>query len=369
MTMQTTNVVHTILPENVDMEAANVVMGRFGDIAHLGQVFGGNAVSEAVIAVTYFDVLAAECAIKAFGDAHCWPAPAVGDRTVRLTGSTELDAEVAPKISNVSMAAGEETYILEFYDLRDAEHYRSLYEEPPKQQHLLSTPAPTSTAAPSATTVTHTQPLGMPAPQIAAGSSSGVTIFKVLLTGLPAEMMSDIMMEAMLQQSGVDSAVINFNTRMGSMSGEAVVKLKDRNAAQKCARHFDGRRWGRAMSPVSARIVQETVQAHVDSRAAGKSGPARNKSAGAAALKGVSKDEALLMKMEAREDAERGADVFNEETFGSDAAAGWSFEQQVAANAKIELTGCGLPGSSDVSTDASESDGDDQLAWRSRVSA
>lgn len=49
----------------------------------------------------------------------------------------------------------------------------------------------------------------------------------------------------------------------------------------------------------------------------------------------LSLDEMKLWEMEAREDAERGADVFNEETFGKNAGNGWSFEENVAAVERI----------------------------------
>lgn len=76
-------------------------------------------------------------------------------------------------------------------------------------------------------------------------------------------------------------------------------------------------------------------------------------------LPDVTIDEMLVMKMEAREDAERGQDEFNEETFGADAAMGWSYEQQVAANAKLGVNGISprsKQARSDASTDVSESD-------------
>lgn len=50
-----------------------------------------------------------------------------------------------------------------------------------------------------------------------------------------------------------------------------------------------------------------------------------------------STDEILLMKMEARLDAEGGADRSNLETFGADATSGWSFEENVRANERLEL--------------------------------
>lgn len=57
----------------------------------------------------------------------------------------------------------------------------------------------------------------------------------------------------------------------------------------------------------------------------------------------LSLDEMKLIEMEAREDAERGADVFNEETFGKNAGNGWSFEENVAAVERINEKGQAPP--------------------------
>ena len=46
----------------------------------------------------------------------------------------------------------------------------------------------------------------------------------------------------------------------------------------------------------------------------------------------LSRDEFLLWSLQAREDAEIGADALNAETFGADAGQGWSFEENLAAN-------------------------------------
>lgn len=49
----------------------------------------------------------------------------------------------------------------------------------------------------------------------------------------------------------------------------------------------------------------------------------------------LSLDEFCLWQMQAREDAEVGADVRNAETFGADAKSGWSFEDNLAANLRL----------------------------------
>lgn len=49
----------------------------------------------------------------------------------------------------------------------------------------------------------------------------------------------------------------------------------------------------------------------------------------------MSLDEFCLWQMQSREDAEGGADVRNAETFGEDAEANWSFEENLAANLRL----------------------------------
>lgn len=50
----------------------------------------------------------------------------------------------------------------------------------------------------------------------------------------------------------------------------------------------------------------------------------------------LSTDELALWRMSVREDAEIGADVHNQATFGDDANKGWSFEENLAANERLQ---------------------------------
>lgn len=66
----------------------------------------------------------------------------------------------------------------------------------------------------------------------------------------------------------------------------------------------------------------------------------------------LSTDEYQLWAMQAREDAEIGADALNAETFGSDHENGWSFEENLAAN---EALSHWSPGGSKVTSPSAES--------------
>lgn len=193
--------------------------------------------------------------------------------------------------------------------------------------------------------------------------------YVVLISGLPITMLSDVMMEAMLEQAGLDVSALSFDLRTGRPRGQAIVTFSSRRLAEQCSRHFHGCPWGPAGAPVTAQIVSKgTVRSKLPStrhsQRGASSGHALPKPVGVAGMPGLSVDELLLIQMEAREDAELGHDAVNEETFGADAALGWSYEQQVAANAKLMdmpmFVSAKLAASSDVSTDVSESDTDDQ---------
>lgn len=66
----------------------------------------------------------------------------------------------------------------------------------------------------------------------------------VWIYNLPSNLCQDVVLEATLQQAQLDKFVSNFVTKSGSPCGEAHVNFTNRDAALRCTRHFDGRRWG-----------------------------------------------------------------------------------------------------------------------------
>lgn len=77
----------------------------------------------------------------------------------------------------------------------------------------------------------------------------------VLLQGLPNAMCSGPCFEAMLEQAGLQHDVVSQSIRTGSICGEAVLKVVDRNAAARCIKHFHGRAWDPSGSLVCATIM------------------------------------------------------------------------------------------------------------------
>jgi hypothetical protein len=70
----------------------------------------------------------------------------------------------------------------------------------------------------------------------------------VVVTGLPKSLLSDGMLDAMLQQSGFYDAVRNFKVSCGNDLGcsQVSIALENYYAAEWCHRHFHGRHWGGA---------------------------------------------------------------------------------------------------------------------------
>jgi hypothetical protein len=69
---------------------------------------------------------------------------------------------------------------------------------------------------------------------------------RVLLTGLPNELLSDSMIDAMFQQAGLVEAVWSFKTILGSEFGQVWISLTSAPMAAWCCQHFHDRRWGNA---------------------------------------------------------------------------------------------------------------------------
>lgn len=79
--------------------------------------------------------------------------------------------------------------------------------------------------------------------------------FVVTIRGLPNKLLSNAMMEAMLQQADLDKDVLSSVVRMGKPCGELRVGLTSRLSAGRCVRHFTGCQWDDSGIPVTAEVV------------------------------------------------------------------------------------------------------------------
>jgi len=81
----------------------------------------------------------------------------------------------------------------------------------------------------------------------------------VILQGLPAALCSGAMLEATLDQAGLEEELITSQVvHAGSQHGKSEVHatFKTVKAAKRCVRHFHGRQWGSSVAPVAARLAQ-----------------------------------------------------------------------------------------------------------------
>ncbi|CAK0808340.1 unnamed protein product [Prorocentrum cordatum] len=74
------------------------------------------------------------------------------------------------------------------------------------------------------------------------------------ISGLPNELLTDVMFEAILEQAGLSTLVVGFGLRPGRPCGEATVCLTDRMALERCAQHFQGCQW----DPSGAQVAVAT---------------------------------------------------------------------------------------------------------------
>jgi len=272
MAAKMTNTVHVALPEKCNLIAAcSVFQKRFGE------VMAAEPLEPPRAAISFFDVRSAARAVEALGRAYCAFGPQTGDRRVRLAADAQFDTADFAGVSNV-IADDESggTFVLEFYDVRDARRYRKeaakpaavgsqkkqvgcAFELPPGLEQrpathakalgksgLASKPRTASSAlAPPPGLV---PPLGLQAPQ---------PLCEVRIRGLPKKLLSEPMMEAILQQAGfANDVVAGFSAKPGEPCGEAVVRFSCEASARRCVAHFAGCQWGQSHGGVTAAIVQ-----------------------------------------------------------------------------------------------------------------
>jgi hypothetical protein len=78
---------------------------------------------------------------------------------------------------------------------------------------------------------------------------------KVIISGLPNEILSTAMMGAVLQQARLEDQVVRFSTTLGKTLGEVQLTLVSAEAVDLCVAHFHGCRWNSSGSTVAARII------------------------------------------------------------------------------------------------------------------
>lgn len=85
--------------------------------------------------------------------------------------------------------------------------------------------------------------------------------YQVLLRNLPNQMTSSAMMWAMLEQAKLDSGVTSLRSHP---DGRALMTFSEYACAQRCVKHFHGRRWGKQIAAVEAIIGRSKGETSTD---------------------------------------------------------------------------------------------------------
>eukprot|EP00931_Biecheleriopsis_adriatica_P046992 TRINITY_DN27058_c0_g1_i1.p1 TRINITY_DN27058_c0_g1~~TRINITY_DN27058_c0_g1_i1.p1 ORF type:complete len:394 (+),score=96.44 TRINITY_DN27058_c0_g1_i1:133-1182(+) len=210
---------------------------------------------DSFVQVVFYDVRSAVSALKAFGEAGCAFGPQVGERTVELAGNVELSKKDFDKISQVVKSSEGDSYTLEFFDYRDAEHFSKKSVGVKKTQEKVAAPPGLKSKVERKEVVE--PPPGLTAPPGLVSDAAPVSSeedWQVVLRGLPGKLLSEAMLEAIFEQAGLEGKYSQFNINGGKSSSEVVVRFPSMAAAEQCLVHFSGCHWDKT-GPVTAELI------------------------------------------------------------------------------------------------------------------
>lgn len=286
MASKFTNTVRIPLtPATLDFLTARAALEMFGEIAHAGVLPAGGWG-----AVAFYDVRAAAAALLALAPLGCIPGPQSGSRTVELDGTEELNVKECKGISGMTRSKVREgAFTIEFFDIRDAQRCRdatkaspaAVIEAPPglaQVQQPLQKEKAAKTAKASKSASPQKVCLGAPLLELPPGlplppgleeevstapstptPSPMLSSWLVVMTGIPNKLLSKAMLEAMLQQAGLDGMYDGLTIKTGKPASQVSVCFSTPVAAQRCATHFKGCRWDKSGAPVCAEIFAPTA--------------------------------------------------------------------------------------------------------------
>lgn len=243
-----TNTILAPLPPGMATESMRVAFEHFGEVAAIRRIPKLNG----CVQVEFYDIRAAAGALKAFGEAGCAPGPECGDRFVSLAGNAEVNMKDFEGIKEVSKSAAAGSFILEFYDCRDATKYRDSKglgkPEPKTAPGLCKKDLPPGLLPPPGLEASFQDEDDCKQP---AASSE----WQVVITGLPGKLLSEAMLEAVFQQAGLDCHV-GFSVGGAKSSKESVtVRFSSMLDARRCVVHFQGCQWDKSGEAVATEVI------------------------------------------------------------------------------------------------------------------
>jgi len=258
--MAHTNTLHVVTSAGVDLTAVGALARRFGEVASVS----AHPTEPDLTEITYFDVRAAQCAQELFSTMYpqCLFGPQKGDRTAIVSGDEGLQNERVHLISGIYYREDvwDGGYTLEFYDVREAEHFRrsrnaivhggcSRAETPSPPPGLAS-----GLESPPGLEPSEDDDIHVKSAWCGVGSSfqrKEATSSRVQLTGLHPHLLNDDMVEAIIEQAGLEDALVS--VEIDDASGAVEIAFATLRAAQQLSTHVRSCCWARH-SHVSAEV-------------------------------------------------------------------------------------------------------------------
>lgn len=114
-----------VLPAGMELHGATVFFSQFGEVLSLGLVPG----DKLILAVTFYDVRSVPAALAALKGELCWPMPKQGDFMAKVPGRWSITPKDMACIADMRVdPQDEQSYLIEFFDRRDAAHMRQVLE-------------------------------------------------------------------------------------------------------------------------------------------------------------------------------------------------------------------------------------------------
>eukprot|EP00405_Crypthecodinium_cohnii_P042988 CAMPEP_0206566392 /NCGR_PEP_ID=MMETSP0325_2-20121206/24636_1 /ASSEMBLY_ACC=CAM_ASM_000347 /TAXON_ID=2866 /ORGANISM="Crypthecodinium cohnii, Strain Seligo" /LENGTH=338 /DNA_ID=CAMNT_0054069423 /DNA_START=34 /DNA_END=1050 /DNA_ORIENTATION=- len=241
-----TNTLRVDLPPNMSLK--DLFLEQYGEVA-VAEMIG---VEPPKAIVSFFDVRAAARAAEGMAGL-CEMGPQCGERTVRLPADTPFKVEDLTGLSNIDFESNKGCgwFVIEFFDIRDAarchDRFRAPDDLPPGLGYGESPNAPPGLELGPDT------PLGqaLPPPSKSAPKAN----YEVKVRGLPAKLLSQMMLEAILQQAGLVGTIVQWDMKTGKTSGDVVFGFDRELQALQCVHHFSGCQWDPSGPPVTAKVI------------------------------------------------------------------------------------------------------------------
>lgn len=247
-----TNTLHVSFPatngSSISMASVYEELAPFGEIARLEV----SSSQQSTAVVSFYDSRAAAGAAAALGGRAMEGAP-YGTNVVFLQGDAQLDSSLISGISAVTESSAG-TYVLRFYDTRDAERAMAKLKKTSMCQGDLSKVEPLyletkSLEAPVASGPRYRNDLRLSEvnwTDLVSGRDKRTTL---RLRCLPSKMCDKAAFEKALETAGLGKMYdcLRIFPGSGRRSGTALVNAVDSHAVIAIAKYFHGRQWGRSL--------------------------------------------------------------------------------------------------------------------------